>query len=556
MNKFLAIAAALFLAQAAAADTLIDNVNGYTLGSDDRLIRFTGLVVAADGTVKALLARKDKRPDRPTYRMDGKGRTLIPGMIDSHGHVMALGYQALQLDLSDTASLQQAQAKLAAYAAANPTPRWIIGRGWDQERWGLSRFPTAADLDAIVPGRPVWLEGADGNAGWANSLAMREAGVDSTATAPAGGRIELAGKQPSGIFVGAATALIAKAVPPLLPRARDQAFSKAQDLLLREGITSIADMGTDLDSWAVMRRAGDRGALHLRVISYADGVDTALAVAGTGPTPWLYGGRLRMVGVKISADGTLGSRSAWLKQDYRDAPGERGISFHNDARLKNLMSRAAMDSFQVAVHAIGDAANAQLLDAIEELAGTYKGNRRWRIEHAQIVDPADLARFAQNGIIASMQPVHQSSDWRMVETRLGADRLGGAYAWASMIQNRVPLAFGSDVPAASFNPFVGLAVAISREDMRGQPPGGWMPQQRISLDQAFAAFTSGGARAAFAEERIGTLEKGRTADFLFIDRDIFAGASPQTIRATQVLETWIGGRRVWQLPQPAAVSGR
>lgn len=547
MRTFLVAAlAALLCAQTAAADTLIDNVNGYTLDAEARLVRFSGLHVDDDGRVKALLRRKDKRPERPDYRLDGKGRTLIPGMIDSHGHVMDLGYQALRLDLSDTNSLAEAQAKIAAFAAANPTPRWIVGRGWNQEKWGLGRFPTAAEIDAVVADRPVWLERIDGHAGWANSLAMKEAGIDARTASPPGGRIEAADGKPSGVFVDAAMALMWKAVPPPLPRISDQAFLEAQRAALANGLTAVADMGTDATGWNVFRRAGDRGALFLRIISYGDGVDTALAVAGTGPTPWLYGNRLRMVGVKLVADGALGSRGAWLKQDYRDAPGQRGLAFHDDARLKNLMSRAAMDGFQLAVHAIGDAANDQLLDAIEELAGTYTGDRRWRIEHAQVVDPADLPRFASHGTIASMQPVHATSDWRMAEARMGTERLGGAYAWAAMLANRTPLAFGSDFPIESPNPFHGLAAAISREDAQGQPAGGWMPQQKLTLTQAFAAFTTGAARAAFAEDRLGSLEEGKLADFLFIDRDIFAvGATPAQIRETQVIETWIGGRKVW-----------
>jgi hypothetical protein len=204
-----------------------------------------------------------------------------------------------------------------------------------------------------------------------------------------------------------------------------------------------------------------------------------------------------------------------------------------------------MENFQVAVHAIGDAANAQLLGAIEELAETYKGDRRWRVEHAQIVDPADLPRFARHGIIASMQPVHQTSDWRMAEARMGRERLGGAYAWRSMIANGSPLAFGSDFPVEHPNPFHGLAVAISRVDAEGQPPGGWMPEQKVTLEQALHGFTRGAAHAGFAEDRIGSLERGKYADFVFIDRDIFADATPEQIRQTKVLETWIAGVRAW-----------
>jgi predicted amidohydrolase YtcJ len=470
---------------------------------------------------------------------------MIPGLIDAHGHVMGLGFQALQLDLSDTRSLQEAQAKIAAFAAANPTPRWIVGRGWNQEKWGLGRFPTAADLDAIVPGRPVWLERVDGHAAWANSMAMKEAGITAATKSPQGGRIEMTGRQPTGIFIDAAMELVQKSVPPPLPRVREQALERAQNILLSNGVTSVADMGTTGEDWMVIRRAGDNGRLNVRIMSYAAGIDNMIAIAGTGPTPWLYDSRLKMVGVKLYSDGALGSRGAWLKQPYKDQPGQKGLPFLGDTALRNLMSRAAMDNFQVAVHAIGDAANAQLLDAIEELAGTYKGDRRWRIEHAQIIDPADLPRLGRNGIIASMQPVHEASDWRMAEARMGVERLGGAYAWRSMLANNVPLAFGSDFPVESANPFHGLSVAVTREDAQGQPPGGWLPEQKLSMAQAFAAFTRDAAFAGFAEDRIGTLDRGRFADFVFVDRDIFQVA-PREVRDTRVLETWVGGKKVWQ----------
>jgi len=549
LTAFLTALAFLF-ASPALADALVDNVNGYTIREDGRLFRFTGMVIDDEGRVKQLLGRRDRRPERPQYLLNGRGRTLIPGLIDAHGHVMGLGFNALQLDLSDTSSLEEAQRRIAEYAAANPSPRWIVGRGWNQERWGLGRFPTAAELDAAAGDRPVWLERIDGHAGWASSAAMREAGITAQTAAPAGGRIERTGGRanaaPSGVFVDAAMALVEHAMPPPLPVQRDRAFARAQEILLSNGLTAVADMGTGLDDWNAIRRAGDEGRLHMRILSYASGVDTLVSVAGVRPTPWLYDARLRMVGVKLYLDGALGSRGAWLKQPYRDAPGESGLPLVSDTVLKNLMSRAAMDRFQVAVHAIGDAANAELLAAIEDLSNTYRGDRRWRIEHAQIVDPADLPRFARHGIVASMQPVHQTSDMRMAEARMGLDRLQGAYAWRSMVDADVPLAFGSDFPVEHPNPFHGLAAAISREDAGGNPPGGWLPQQRLTLEQAFDAFTRGAAFAGFAEDRIGSLEPGRMADFLFIDRDIFELNDQRQIRETQVLETWLAGRKVWE----------
>nr|WP_208401937.1 amidohydrolase [Sphingomonas oligoaromativorans] len=525
---------------------LLDNVNGYTVGKDGQIEHFTGLLIGKDGKVAKLLQPGDKRPEWLDFKLDGKGRTLLPGLIDAHGHVMELGFQLTHVDLSGTTSLADAQTKVANYAASHPQPAWVQGFGWNQEKWGLGRFPTAADLDLAVKDRPVVLTRVDGHALLANTAAMAAAGISASTKDPAGGRIERDAKgKPTGVFVDAAKDLILRAVPQPAPLERDDAFRKAQEALLGFGITATCDMGTSADDWNVLRRAGDAGQLRVRIVSYGLGVDTALSVAGTGPTPWLYDGHLRMVGVKLFADGALGSRGAWLKQPYADKPDTRGLQFLDDTKLKNLMSRAAMDGFQVAVHAIGDAANAQVLGAYEELAETYKGDRRWRIEHAQIVDPADLPRFARNGIVASMQPTHETSDWKMAEARLGPERLKGAYAWATMEAEHVPLAFGSDYPVESPNPFPGLAAAVSREDAQGQPPGGWQPSEKITMPQALAAFTSGAAYAAKAEDRLGSLEPGHMADFVLVDRDPLTTTDPQAIRATQVQETWIGGQRVW-----------
>jgi len=504
------------------------------------------LTVTADGHVGRILQRGDKAPERPDWRMDGKGRTLLPGLIDAHGHVMEMGIAALTLDLSDTTSLAQAQAKIAEYARAHPERRWILGGGWNQERWTLGRFPTAADLDGIVGDKPVLLRRVDGHAVWVNSAAMAAAGVTAKSVSPGGGRIEkLPTGAPAGVFVDAASELVERAVPQPLPVERDLALASAQDILLSFGITTIADMGTSQDDWNTFRRAGDRNALRVRILSYSAGIDPAITISGVGPTPWLYADRLRMVGIKLYADGALGSRGACLKAAYADAPAQKGLCFLDDAKLRNLMSRAAINKLQVAVHAIGDAANAQVLSAIEEMVQTYDGDRRWRIEHAQIVDPVDLPRFGKNGIIASMQPVHQTSDRTMAEARLGPNRLAGAYAWASMLKNGARLAFGSDVPVESANPFPGIAAAITREGADGQPFGGWQPQERISREAALAAFTIGGAFAGQAEDRIGRLAPGYRADFILTDVDPLQ-STPAELRATKVIETWVGGTRAWR----------
>ena len=537
-------ASVLLMPAAAHADSLIENVNGMTLDSDGKVIRFTAMLVDDDGKVKQLLDRRDKRPKDIDFQFDGKGQTLIPGFFDAHGHVMDMGFGALTLDLSDAQSLAEALARIARYAADNPNRQWIIGGGWNQETWGLGRFPTAAELDMVVGDRPVYLSRVDGHAAWVNGAAMKAAGITAASKSPGGGAIIKAGGQPSGIFVDAAMDLFGDAIPAPKPVEFDLALGKAQDILLANGVTSIADMGTTMQDWQSFRRAGDKGQLKIRIISYAGGIDDMIAIAGPSPSPWLYDDHLRLAGVKLYVDGALGSRGALLKQPYADVPGESGLAMLTSAQLKNKMSRAAMDGFQTAVHAIGDKANDELLSAIEELRETYKGDRRWRVEHAQIIDPADIPRFAATGTIASVQPVHQTSDRLMAEARLGAGRLDGAYAWKSLLDSGAKLAFGTDVPVESSNPFAGIAAAMTREDAAGQAFGGWMPAQRLGREQAWQAYTIGAAHAAFAEDRLGSLEPGKRADFLIVDQDILL-ATPAQIRTMTVMETWIAGRPVF-----------
>jgi len=531
----LALIAAL-LASPASAETLISNVNGVQVGADGKLQHFTGLLVGDDGRVKEVLNGPPPIVRYPNI-IDGGGRTLLPGLIDAHGHVLGLGFSALQLDLVGTSSLDDLKQRLKAYAAAHPDARWIQGRGWNQELWPQKNFPTAADLDSVVSDRPVVLERVDGHAIVVNGAAMKAAGVTAQTPAPPGGRIE------NGLFVDNAIGLIAKSVPPATAAENDQALAKAQDILLSYGITGVGSMSTSLDDWNAMRRAGESGRLNERLMVYAD--ELKLLGAEPKPTPWLYGDRLRMVGIKFYADGALGSRGAWLKQPYADKSDTRGLQFHSDAEMLQLADTAASHGFQIATHAIGDAANAQVISTYEAMSRKYGRDRRWRIEHFQIVDPADIPRIAPAGIIASMQPTHQTSDRVMAEKRLGPKRLAGAYAWQTVLKSGAHLAFGSDFPVESPNPFPGLSAAVSRQDMQGQPPGGWIPAERLTFAQALAAFTRGAAYAGFSEDRIGSLDPGKWADFILIDRDP-TKVDPIALGNTQVLETWVAGKRVWQ----------
>jgi predicted amidohydrolase YtcJ len=539
----LAAVSALALAAPAWADTLVDNIDGVTIDEEGKVKRFTGLVFDEDGKVVQVLARGEARP-QVDYRLDGKGKVMLPGMIDGHLHVMDIGFAALTLDLSDTNSLEEALARIKAFAAENPGRPWILGRGWNQEKWGLGRFPTAAELDAVVSDRPVWLERADNHANWGNSLAISTAGITAKTPDPAGGRIIRDAKgAPAGVFVDKAVQLVGAVVPPPRPEDRDLAFAKAQEVLLAKGVTAVADMGSKAADWTTFRRAGDEGRLQIRIMSYADSFETLELMAGPEPSGWLYDDRLRMGGIKLFLDGALGSRGASLKEPYADEHGTRGLPLLSPAQLRNMMSRAAMDNFQTAVHAIGDAANAEVLAAIAELSESYKGDRRWRIEHAQIVDPVDLPKLGQHGVIASMQPLHQTSDRLMAEARLGPGRLAGAYPWRSVVSVGGRLAFGSDAPVEPADPWASMAAAISRTDASGEPFGGWFPQQTVTREQALAGYTAGAAYAGFAEGRFGRLIPGERADFLLVDRDPLMSA-PDAIRETKIHEVWIGGVKV------------
>jgi len=549
MIKSLTATFGLLLASAASpatADTLIDNANGIQVDAQGKLWRFNGLLIGDDGKVQRVLHVSDARPSAAT-RVDAGGKTLLPGLIDAHGHVMALGFSALQLDLTGTTSLADLQARLKAYAAANPNARWILGRGWNQELWPDKRFPTAADLDAVVSDRPAWLGRIDGHAAIANSAAIQASGFSLNTQAPAGGRIE------NGLFVDAAMSLIETKIPAPTPAERAQAFGKAQEQLLSNGLTAVADMGTDLEDLIVMQDAGKAEQLNVRVMAYAAGLRQLQGVHELlKPGPWLYGDRLHFGGVKLYADGALGSRGAWLKQPYTDKADTQGLQFLSNEEIFRQADLAAVSGYQLAIHAIGDAANAQVISTYEALSKRYPGDRRWRIEHFQIVDPADIPRLKPAGIVASMQPTHQTSDRLMAEARLGPDRLNGAYAWQTVEKLGIPIAFGSDFPVESPNPFPGLAAAVSRQDMNGQPPGGWLPEERVSFEQALAGFTRGAAYAGFAEDKIGSLEPGKWADFILVDRDV-STADPQALARTKVLETWVAGKKVWERAPSAGV---
>jgi predicted amidohydrolase YtcJ len=508
----------------------------------------------AGGRLLAVGSRDEVAASFPgAARMNVGDATVIPGLIDAHAHVMGLGLALVRADLVGTVDKRAILERLQEFERTLPAGAWLLGRGWDQNDWPDTAYPTAADLDRVFPERPVWLERIDGHAGWANSAAMRAAGRDLTGDwQPDGGRVLRAQHRPTGIFIDTAVSLIEAVVPPPDTALRETALRRALAAVAAAGLTGLHDMGTSIDDLALYRRLADDDRLSVRITAYADGDGAALAtLCADGPYAHPKG-RLRMAGVKLFADGALGSRGAALLADYRDEPGNRGLFVTPPAALKAAMSKALNCNLQLATHAIGDAANRFVLDLYErELLPAERIRLRWRIEHAQIVAASDIPRFAELHVIASMQPVHATSDGPWVEARIGQAGLPGAYAWRRFLDAGAVLAFGSDAPVESVDARLGLHAAVTREDLDGKPPGGWLPDQKLTLAEALRAFTQGAAYAGFAENDVGQLSKGMRADFVVLDADPFAVA-PGAIPRLGVRSTWVDGRRVHE--QPAAGS--
>jgi predicted amidohydrolase YtcJ len=505
----------------------------------------TGRVLAV-GDAEEMLARY---PD--ARRIEAAGRTVVPGLIDAHGHVMGLGYALIRADLVGARDKAEAIARLQAYEKQLPADAWLLGSGWDQNDWPGQAFPSAADLDAAFPRRPVWLERVDGHAGWANSAALRAAADKAGKSLegdwqPAGGRIERHDGRPTGVLVDAAMALVNAAIPAPDEALREQALAKALATAVRHGLTGVHDMGVSREDLALMKRFADSGRLPLRLSAYADADSGALAdLCAQG----LYrhgDGRLQMRGVKFYMDGALGSRGAALLEDYSDDHGNRGLLLTEPAAFEAAVRKAKQCGVQVATHAIGDRGNRLVLDTYARVLGDAReSDHRWRIEHAQVVALADIPRFAPLGVIASMQPAHATSDMPWAQERIGPQRIEGAYAWQRFLATAARLALGSDFPVESPDPRLGLYAAVTRQDRAGQPRGGWRPDQRLTAAQALRGFTADAAYAGYDEGQVGRLAPGLRADFVILDQDplAIAGAGLDELH---IRSTWVDGKPVFE----------
>ena len=505
----------------------------------------------AEGKVLALGDARTLLATHPgATRLDVGNATVVPGLIDAHGHMSGLGWGMLTADLVGTTSKAEILARLRDKARTLKPGEWLIGRGWDQNDWPEQAFPTAADLNAAFPDRPVWLSRVDGHAGWANSAAMRAVGRDLSGDwQPDGGSIRRdAGGKPTGIFVDNAMALVESARPPVDEATAEQALVLGMREAVAHGLTGVHDAGIPLEELQRYQRLADRGQVPLRIYAMADGNSAALeslCVHGLYRHP---SGRLQMRTVKLYADGALGSRGAALLSDYSDDHGNRGLLVMSPEELAAAADKAHRCGVQVATHAIGDRGNRIALDTYAKALGAdVAGDHRWRIEHAQILAPEDLPRLAAMHVIASMQPTHATSDMPWAEQRVGARRIVGAYAWRQLRDAGTHLALGSDFPVESVDPRLGLYAAVTRSDARGLPAGGWYPDEKLTAFEALRGFTLEAAYAGFAENEVGSLAPGKRADFVVLAEDPLA-VPEAALRTLTVRATYVDGKPVYEAP--------
>ena len=524
--------------------TLIININGYTLNSDGKLVNFEALKFTNDRIDDVYLSNPDSLSDADDI-IDGEGRTLIPGLIDAHGHVGSYGFSLLRINLVGAMSEKEAAFRVREFADTNPDLNWILGRGWNQVLWENTDFPAASSLDRLINDRPVWLTRIDGHAGWANSAALQLAGIDQSTNDPVGGQIiRDEDGAPTGVLVDTAMNFVSSQVPR--PTLEDEkiALTAAMKALAEYGLTSVHDAGVNSQTVRAYKELVTESYLQIRINAMLSASDPLYQDRLTEGLYRSLDDTLVINSVKIVSDGALGSRGAALIEDYTDEPGNRGLLRYNDERLEFLMRVAMNSNFQVNTHAIGDNANLKVLDNYERLINeTGSRQRRHRIEHAQILRYEDIKRFSELGILPSMQAIHATSDKNMAQNRLGEIRIQGAYAWRKLIDAGARIANGSDFPVESPNPFWGLHAAVTRQDRDGEPNGGWFPEERMTVKEAFASFTIDAAYAGHQEDLIGSLEAGKKADFIFLDRDIFTIPEGE-IWKTQATETWVNGIKV------------
>lgn len=528
-----------------AAPVVISNIQGYGFDSERQLVHFKTLVF--DDTSGEVLARGNAalvEQYAGARTIDGKGQTVLPGLIDGHGHLLGLGEYLKQADLRGILSEQQSADAVANFARNNPEQQWVVGRGWNQVLWPSNTFPGKASLDELMPDKPVYLVRVDAHAAWVNSKALALAGITKDTLDPPGGEIIRDSQgEPTGVLIDNAMYLVQRRIPTPTPAEKRAALQTAFAHLQALGITAVHDAGVSSELVRLYQQLQKEQQLGVRIYPMLSAKDPEL-------NTWFEAGIvddasdwLDIRSVKIYGDGALGSRGAALLADYSDQPGQRGLLVTEPDALTEIMRLTLEAGFQANVHAIGDRANRLVLDRFAALSSPEQlQNSRHRIEHAQIVAPQDIPRFKALHILPAMQAVHATSDMNMAGDRLGVARLRGAYAWRTFADQGSIIVGGSDFPVELANPFHGLHASVTRQDQQNQPIGGWLPEQRLTLTEALRSFTVDAAYGAFQDTKMGTLAPGSWADFIVVDQDIFNIPAEQLWKTT-TLETWINGQQ-------------
>lgn len=545
-----AMALGLLAGQAMAQVTVLNAARIHTM--DAAHPQAQAMAYGADGRILAVGETAVLLKRYPQARRIDVGQaTVVPGLIDSHAHISDLGMTHLTADLVGARDKAEVLERLKTFASTLPADGWLIGRGWDQNDWPGGDWPSAADLDAAFPDRPVWLERIDGHAGWANSAAMRAAKRELAGSwQPDGGEIrrDAQGKA-TGIFIDQAMELLLDVRPPRDGATAERALALGMRDAVAHGLTGVHDAGVHFDDFQRYRRLADRGEMPMRISAMTWGDDEGLDYLCKHGLYRHPSGRLQMRTVKVFGDGALGSRGAALLADYSDDHGNRGLMRTSEADQDKIAAKARRCGVQVATHAIGDRGNRITLDIYARALGdAAAGDHRWRIEHAQVLAAEDIARLAKLHVIAAMQPTHATSDMPWAEQRLGPERITGAYAWRRLRDAGARLALGSDFPVESVDPRLGLYSAVTRADADGKPAGGWMPQEKLTAFEALRGFTLDAAYAGFAEGEVGSLETGKRADFVVLAEDPLA-VPDAALRTLDVRATYVDGKPVYEAPK-------
>ena len=535
------------VAPKAPADLIVTNARVYTADDARPLVE---AFAVRDGRVAFVGSQREAAVLRgPNTRMvDAGGRTVIPGMVDAHAHFSGLAQTLRSVDLTGTNSLAEVIARVVAKSMSVPKGTWITGRGWDQNDWGVTDFPSHDALTAALPDHPVLLERVDGHATYANMAAMKAAGVTAASKAPVGGQIIKDAKgNPTGVFVDNASDVLEKQVPAPTAAEYKSALKEAIAVMHSWGLTGMHDAGATraaIDTYEELAKAKE---LNLRLYVMIGDDKAALDhFFAKGPQSAMYDGQLWVRAVKLYADGAMGSRGAALLEPYSDDPNNSGLLKSTQEHIREVAERGLKAGFQINSHAIGDRGNRVVLDAYEQALKTVPtADHRFRVEHAQILHYDDIPRFAQLGVIPSMQASHQTSDMYWIGKRLGPTRLYGAYAWQSLLQTGVVIPNGSDFPVEQVNPLISFHASIARQDARDWPAGGWFPEQKMSREDALRSMTIWPAYAGFQESSMGSLTAGKFADFVILDTDIMRVPVEMVMKA-RVVSTYVGGKSVYE----------